>query len=227
MPEDRKKNPAPQPAKPEDDDQPDMMPPEDTVDSSSEALGASLILPAGHGVGAAKMVKRTLRLKAKKPNPRRFIRVHPEMSASVAIFLDPNDEDEFEKAPYVVLGHVAEELSGSDIVPNVVYLYAYRTGSLGLWPCPLTGSGGRRANAWGTTRLEVAEKAKTSWVRCHASDDGEGYAYTEPVDLFPDPAWDRWLRGRSMLQLLGIAFRDRVIDTLDHPVLREFDGRLG
>jgi hypothetical protein len=30
-----------------------------------------------------------------------------------------------------------------------------------------------------------------------------------------------------MLQLLGIAFRDRVIDSIDHPVLREFEGRFG
>jgi hypothetical protein len=225
MTHDKDKPTEPQPTSQE-GDPPDMMPPVDTVATTSEALGASLILPAGHGVGMARMVKTTMRLKAKKPNPRRFLRVHPDMSAAVAIFLDPNDEDEFEKAPYVVLGHVAEELS-VEAVPNMVYLYTYRTGSLGLWPCPLAGPGGRASTAWGSTRLEIAEKAKTSWLRCHASVDGEGYAYTEPVDRFPEPDWDRLLRGRSMLQLLGIAFRDRVIDSVDHPVLREFEGRFG
>ena len=211
----------------------DMMPPEDvaeprsTVDVSAEALGAKLILPAGHGVGAAKMVKRTLRIKAKKPNPRRFIRVHSEMVAQVAIFIDPNDEESFEREPYVVLGEVAEELGGDDVVTNTVYVYAYRTGSLGLWLCPMPREGFRRGDVWATTRLEVAEKAKATWLRCHQSDDGEGYAYTEPVDVFPEPQWDRWLRGRSMLQLLGIAFKDRVIDSLEHPVIREFDGRHG
>ncbi len=205
----------------------DMMPPPDavapssTVDTSAEQLGASLILPVGHGVGAAQMIKRTLRIKARKPNPRRFIRVHPDMKAAVAIFIDPNDEDEFEAAPYVVLGGVAEEL-GSDAEANTAFVYAYATGTLGLWLCRHPRKGN---DVWATTRLAVAEKAQTNWLRCHGSEDGDGYGYTEPVDKFPGPDWDRWLRGRSVFQLLGLAFRDRVIDTLDHPVVRAFEGR--
>ena len=192
--------------------------------AAAEKLAAELELPRGLGIGATKTIKRTLKIALRRPNPRRFIRVHPDLKRRVAVFKDPNDEDEFENAEYVCTGAVAEELE-TDCRYALLRVYLNKTGSLGLWLCYEPQLDMKRTDVWAITRLACAEVAESKWVRIHRSEDGQGYGYTEPELQIPDPDWERVLQGRQMPELIHLACRDRVIDSLDHPVLKDFFGR--
>ena len=46
------------------------------------------------------------------------------------------------------------------------------------------------------------------------------YDVLEAAAQFPDPVWPEF----TLQQLLELAFKNRVIDTMDHPVLRRLRG---
>ena len=48
------------------------------------------------------------------------------------------------------------------------------------------------------------------------------YDVLEAAGQFPEPVWPEV----SLQQLLEIAFKGRVIDTMDHPVLRRLRGEI-
>ena len=47
-----------------------------------------------------------------------------------------------------------------------------------------------------------------------------GYNYVEPKATIPDPDWG----SESFHSLFEVAYRDRIIDSLAHPVAKEFLG---
>ncbi len=205
-----------------DEDAPDTIPRDPKA--AADKLAGELELPKGLGIGATPMIKKTLKIKLAKPHPRRFIRVHPELKKRVAVFVDPNDEDEFERAEYLLTGAVAEELE-TDCFFGVLRVYYNKSGSLGLWLLKEPKRDQARADVWALTRMQCAEVAETKWIRIHRSDDGQGYGYTQPESEMPEPEWERILGNRDMNDLVSLAARDRIIDSLDHPVIQGFFGR--
>lgn len=77
--------------------------------------------------------------------------------------------------------------------------------------------GGRDNEFWRSAR-EAAETAKTCWLRISA---GEGaYDIYMPRVMPPDPVWPK----TPFEQILRIAFKNRIIDGPDHPVMRAYWG---
>ena len=69
--------------------------------------------------------------------------------------------------------------------------------------------------------MEAAELARTKWVRVQANMTLGAYEVTYAEHL-PDPEWP----DVPFQELLRIAFKDRYIDSLDHPVLRQLRGEV-
>ena len=64
--------------------------------------------------------------------------------------------------------------------------------------------------------------AKTRWVRLRANIKNLGaYEIFEAQDTMPEPEWPEYsVRQKSCT----LAFRDRLIDNVDHPVLKRLRG---
>ncbi len=66
-----------------------------------------------------------------------------------------------------------------------------------------------------------AERAMTRWVRVKANTSLGAYEITEAASTIPDPTWPEC----PFPELLRIAFRDRLVNSLDHPVIKRLLGQ--
>ena len=153
----------------------------------------------------------------RKPNRQEFIRTHsdPEMWMAAAILEFKQDRQSFivspELAPYLP-GEAVSKL----LVPTIT-----NHGALFLWPIKLQDEQGR-LDEWNSVALEAAERARSKWIRLMANMGAGTYDVLEAAGNFPDPVWPE----KSLEELLEIAFKGRVIDSLDHPVLRRLRGEI-
>lgn len=169
-------------------------------------------LPAGFdAAGGGERVITTVALR--KPNRHEWFRVHPGHGAPIAAFRHRSGSDEI----YAVHGSLCEALA-NDITPMALRLAVSRQGALFLWPLRLPADA--RTDNWARSALEAATLAAREWVRIAANMSAGAYDVFRAGGDFGDPTWP----DISFNDLVRIAFRDRFLDTLDHPVLRELRG---
>jgi hypothetical protein len=149
----------------------------------------------------------------RKPNRHEFIRVHPEYILDTTVFTDKEERESYLVAPRM-RGELVGEARPVLLVPTIS-----RQSALFIWPVPLPSEDGRR-NAWTDTAQEAMRLAQEHWVRLMA-DMGQGlYRIYLAEGQLSDPVWP----DKPFEELLEIAFKDRVIDSPDHPVVRRLRG---
>lgn len=112
-----------------------------------------------------------------------------------------------------------DELSGEPCVKLVrLILCVDRAGNPFFLKAAHTDPHGR-SQPWAESLLEAATAAKTMWVRVVWSQTTRCYEVSTAA-IQAEPKWPT----ESIHELLRIAFRGRVIDTLDHPVIRQLRG---
>jgi hypothetical protein len=161
-------------------------------------------------------VKRLLTtIPVRKPAPQDFTRVHrdPSYRAAVAIV-----EFKDERENYLVSIDVARELPG-EFTSVVLYTAINRSGVTYLWPVRLPATDGRVLE-WHRSAAEAAERAMDRWIRVRANMSLGAYEMFEAAATIPDPVWPEL----SFQEMLRIAFRDRLVDRLDHPVIKRLRG---
>jgi hypothetical protein len=151
----------------------------------------------------------------RKPHRHEFVRVHPDpdMSLTTAVF-----EDREDRAVYFVAPEMRGPLLG-EIKPVVLLTAMTRQGATFIWPLNLPAESGR-PNDWAETGRQAAELAKQAWVRVPADMSLGAYRIYRAEGELSEPEWPE----KTFADLLEIAFRSRVIDREDHPVLRRLRG---
>jgi len=91
-----------------------------------------------------------------------------------------------------------------------------RRGNYFLWPLKVTD----RELTWHLSALRAAELAKSKWVRIQANMSAGAYDTCVAEMQSVDPIWPE----EDMTTILKIAFKDKVISSHDHPVLKELRG---
>jgi hypothetical protein len=162
--------------------------------------------------------KALLTVPVRKPNRQDFIRVRPdepgqEWHLETAV-LEVKDERE----TYLIDPVLWPELPG-EIVPKVLYLTINRQSVVTLWPINLPGQDGR-LDEWSRSALEAAEIGKKRWIRVVANMSLGAYEVYEATGSLPEPEWP----DTTFKKTIEIAFRDRFIRDLDHPVIRRLKG---
>jgi hypothetical protein len=99
---------------------------------------------------------------------------------------------------------------GMTFVPTITL-----QGSVALWPLRMPSATGR-PDIWARTALDIAQVARERWVQLHSDPRIGAYTFRELTDITDDPVWP----DLPWPALRELAFRDHVIDTLDHPVLQ-------
>lgn len=164
-------------------------------------------------------VKRALlSVPVKRPSREWFVRVHPDESYRLQTAVLELKET---REVYLVAPPLWSALAGeSTFSPRALYTATNRQGVVFLWPIRLPGSDGR-VDEWSRTSLEAANLAVSKWVRLQANLGLGAYdvAYAEQL---PDPEWP----DLPFRELLRLAFKDRFIQELNHPVLRQLRGEV-
>ncbi len=178
-------------------------------------------------------VKRTqLKVRATPKPPRdKFLRVHSfddthgteDWCLHITLFECLFEGDLSPETFLVIPNSEPYEVLFEKLKPALVVVGALRGGSKFLWELKLpTPNGNRNANGWAVTRLQIAEPAQTEWVKPIADMDAGGYQKETPADpdLFADPDWT----GCEFFEMLRVAYAEKIIDSLDHPAVREHRG---
>jgi hypothetical protein len=167
--------------------------------------------------GEALGVKRLItRVPVRKPLKTEFFRVRAgEAWRFQTMILELKEEGEtFLLAP-AVWDAVPELLR-----PAMLHTAIDRRNNVFLIPVPLPGPDGRR-NPWHQSLAEVVAMAETKWVRSVANKHVGGYDMLVAETTLAEPEWP----DVTFQELVQIAFRERLIQSADHPVVTQLLGR--
>jgi hypothetical protein len=151
-----------------------------------------------------------------KPNRQDFVRVHPDPQYRLtpAATIELKDERE----TYILTPDVADELPG-EYAPATLYTAINRQGVLRLWPVKLPESDGKW-NEWHRSAAEAAERAMHRWVRLASNKALGAYEISEAASKLSEPEWPEI----SFQEILRVAFRDRIVNSFDHPLIQRLRG---
>jgi hypothetical protein len=117
--------------------------------------------------------------------------------------------------PYLVTPKIQEQKNEEDCVrPVLIVRYVTMAGEEGLWALKLNPPDGK-ANQWNTSALNILEIAESKWVRIL---NGKGHYRYTPSKKFTLEQVPPKFSERSFKELRDIAFKDRIIDSLDHEI---------
>jgi hypothetical protein len=180
----------------------------DPFDIASLRLNPSFVETAG--------VKKLLTtVPARRPNPQDFVRVHraSEYRMDVAMIVLKDDREDFLVRPEILPDLIGE------IVYQTIFTAINRQGVAFLWPVRLPAPDDRQSEWWRSAR-EAAERAMETWLRVKANTGLGAYEITVATAEMAEPVWP----DVSFQELIRIAYRDRMITSLDHPVVKRLRG---
>jgi hypothetical protein len=181
----------------------------DPFDLAGLRLNTSFLETAG--------VKRLLTtVPSRRPSAQDFIRVRSEAAFRdnfAMIELKDDRED------YLVRPELVPELR-NEVSYVTIFTAINRQGVLSLWPVKLVTPDSKR-NDWARSAREAAELAMTKWIRLKANMSLGAYEIHVAESEMADPVWP----DLSFTELLRIAYRDRMITSLDHPVVKRLRGQ--
>lgn len=153
----------------------------------------------------------------RKPNKQLWLRVRRGAEWQVQVLtLTMQDTGDV----YFVHPDLYGELA-DDVRPMMLYLYITRDGTLCLWPVSLPSEDGR-LNPWAQSAHTAAKAAQLDWVKVVSSQSLGAYEIRVPTARMDEPTWPEL----SMREILNLAFRDKLITSLDHPIVRGLRGEI-
>jgi hypothetical protein len=162
-------------------------------------------------------VKRLLTtVPVRKPNRQEFVRVHADAAYRLTpgAIIDLNEDREV----YLVTPEMAAELPGGFVVVTL-FVAINRQNVLFVWPVRLPAPDGKH-NEWHRSAAEAAERAMQAWVRVTANMSLGAYEIAEAMGKLGEPEWPQL----TLDAILEIAFRGRVVDRPDHPLVQRLRG---
>jgi len=79
-------------------------------------------------------------------------------------------------------------------------------------------------NSYHKSRMELYELAKEKWISISANQELGAYTATEAKSKIPDPIWPS--KPANIGEAIEIAFKDNVINSPDHPILKKLRGEI-
>jgi hypothetical protein len=159
--------------------------------------------------------KALLTLPVRKPAKEWFIRTHPELRIETCVLELKEDRETYLVAPALW----PELASESTFGPRALFAAMNRQGVLFGWPIRLPSPDGK-IDDWNRSALEAATMAESRWVRVASNMALGAYDVFEATAAWPEPEWPEL----PFNQILRIAFKGRVIESFDHPKLKQLRG---
>jgi len=151
----------------------------------------------------------------RRPGPQEFFRVNPSPDYRETLaFLELKEDREV----YIVNLAAVPELQAEAYIATL-FTAISRTNVLFMWPVRVPAADGR-VNEWHKSAADAAQRAMRSWVKMKSNMSLRAYEIFEAVGSYPEPEWP----DLSFEAIYRIAFRDRLISSPDHPVLKRLRG---
>lgn len=177
---------------------------------------SSLRLPTNYG--ATLGVKKLLtNIPVGRPKKSQFFRTHPSNEMAFPVMVLENKES---RETYVVTPEVGQQISEL-VRPVMLHAVIDRQNNVSLIPVPLPGEDGLR-NPWHESLAQAVENAKEKWIRITANMHIGGYDVYEAEGDLPEPEWP----DHDIDSLIKIAFRGKIISSLDHPIVQSLLGKI-
>jgi hypothetical protein len=157
-------------------------------------------------------VEKILRsIPVRKPQKHDYVRVHPapEFRAPAAVI---ELRESLDNEIYLLNAEMAAQLPSEYHSVNL-HAAINRQGVLFLWPVRLPDASGRR-NEWSNSAAEAAAMAMNRWIRVGA------YEIFAAIGSLTPPVWPPI----TFQEMLRIAFRDRFVTDLSHPLVKRLHG---
>jgi hypothetical protein len=165
------------------------------------------------------IVKILTTIAVRRPSKEVFVRTHPDATFRLQTgVIEMKDDRETFLADPGLWPMLAGEAT---FTPKLLVLTVTRAGVPFLWPIRLPGPDGR-IDDWNRSALEAADAARHTWVRVVANQHLGAYDVLASSGIVAQPEFPDLTMG----QVLKIAFKDRFIDSPDHPTLRRLRGEL-
>jgi hypothetical protein len=153
------------------------------------------------------------------PPKEAFFRAHPGEDFRLhTALLELKEEREVCLIAREILGGLAGE---STVSPRLLVTCITHQNNPFLWPLRLPRPDGR-FDDWGRSALEATEVAKGRWARVAANLSAGCYEVLVAPEALPPPEWPEMEFG----DLLRVAFKEKLISSTDHTVLRKLRGEL-
>jgi hypothetical protein len=154
-----------------------------------------------------------------KPNPHEFFRVHPNPDYRMTFGMFELKDGQQVREEFLVAPDLVPVLDGETVIKQI-YTCINRAGIIRLWPVRLPRPD-EKDSLWWQTAHAAADKAMTQWVRIKANMGTGANEYHFAESHIPDPDWKEVAPFKVLLQE---AYRNRVIQDLDHPALKKMRG---
>ena len=164
-------------------------------------------------LGGAKKLLTTVPVR--KPNKQQFVRTKAETGFVIDVMLLEYGES---KDTYLIEPDIQAYVEAN---PTRLILSVDRADNIFIWPVKLPGEDGRQSN-WHLSALEASELAKKKWIRVQANMSLGAYEIFEAQGELPEPNWPE----EDFSDLLRIAFKNNIIDSADHIILRQLAGEV-
>ena len=188
---------------------------EATVAKSTSSLLSSLRLPDTYSATGG--ITQPLKPTFGKMNRHRFCRVHPGVEYKFrCLLVDDKENGEMYLAAPSMAGHL-----GSLATAKTIRLAVDNSGIPKLIGEPDIDLSGRR-NLWQSSYKDAIDQAENNWVRVEANMKAGQYEITKSSNDLGDPKWPN----QPMEELINDAFSGRIIDSPDHPYIRQIQGRI-
>ena len=154
----------------------------------------------------------------RKPSKEQFVRVHRDAAYRCTgglIELKDDDSESYWVDPALWPYLADEPTFGKRLVLTAIT----RQGSLFLWGLRLPGTDGKMPD-WVTIPLEAAKNAETRWTKIFWDQSQRKHRIKVSEHIADEPNWPE----HPFPELLRLAFKDRVVSTLDHPILMRLRG---
>ncbi len=153
----------------------------------------------------------------RKPSREQFFRIHPDPEYQLrSLVLELKEDGEC----LFISPTLQNALLGEKCVcQRILRLGVTRQGVAFIWPVrpPMAD----RADAWASTALDAIAHAERRWTRMTADMALGGYRIAVAA-VDDEPTWPT----ESFGELLKIAFKNSIVDSLDHPTLRRLRGEV-
>jgi hypothetical protein len=158
-----------------------------------------------------------LTVPVRKPAKEWFIRTSADLRIETCVLELKEDRETYLVAPALW----PELASESTFGPRALFAAMNRQSVLFVWPVRLPGPDGK-IDDWNRSALEAATMAESRWVRVASNMALGAYDVYEASADWPAPDWP----DLPLNEILRIAFKGRVIDSLDHPTLKRLRGEV-
>ena len=150
----------------------------------------------------------------RKPNRTQFFRTHRDHRLDVMLLKYGETDD-----PYIVMPQLRAEVEHL-AKPYRLVLTVDRGGTVFIWPLAIPDE--ERPLDWHSSAMEADAVASESWVRIQSNQALGAYEIFEAQGQLSEPTWPE----ETWRELVKVAFQRKIIDAVDHVVLRKLRGEL-